>query len=381
MRGLYAVTVTALLIASFFALGRATSSPASAKPAGDSGARAVTPRGPLARDELSVIETFEASSPSVVFIDTVSEVMRRDFFNRRFTQRYAGSGSGFVWDTDGHVVTNHHVIDGATFITVTLADGSTYEATLVGQAEDEDLAVLHIDAPISALSPIPIGTSHDLRVGQRVLAIGNPFGLDQTLTVGTLSALGRTIESHSGEAIYDVLQTDAAINPGNSGGPLLDSAGRLIGVNTAIRSASRSSAGIGFAVPVDRVNTIVPQLIEGRMGPLPSIGFSVIAPSYAQRWGVSRGVLVGDIAPGSGADKAGVRPTSVSRMREVSMGDVLVAIGSERIDDTADFVRVLGRYAPGDRVSLGFLRDGKRVSVEVDLDEPPRQRSRPTAGN
>ncbi|GAB4553993.1 MAG: trypsin-like peptidase domain-containing protein [Phycisphaerales bacterium] len=365
---------TPILLISAFLAGHALTVGAQARSDDDRRARAVTPRPPLSSDELSVIETYEAAAPCVVFIDTVSEVTRRDFFNRRFTQRYEGSGSGFVWDRDGHVVTNHHVVDGATFITVTLASGQTYEAQVVGQAADEDLAVLKIDAPAGELVPIPIGTSHDLRVGQRVLAIGNPFGLDQTLTVGFLSAVGRTIESRSGDTIYDVLQTDAAINPGNSGGPLLDSAGRLIGVNTAIRSATRSSAGIGFAVPVDRVNTIVPQLIAGRMGPLPSIGFSIIAPSYAQRWGVERGVLIGEVRDGTPASRAGLRSTSVDRMRRVTLGDVLIGLGGERVDDSADLLRVLGAFNPGDRVELEILRDDQRLSVEIELDEPVRRR-------
>ena len=375
MRGTTAALLTAAALLAAFAAGHSFSSSASAQSGTTANSpRAITPRGPLHTEERSVIETFEATSPSVVFIDTVSEIRRRGFMNRTYTQRLEGTGSGFVWDGDGHIVTNHHVIDNASFITVTLASGETYEAKLVGQAEDEDLAVLRIEAPSDVLVPVAIGTSDDLRVGQRVLAIGNPYGLDQTLTVGTLSALGRTIESKRGDTIYDVIQTDAAINPGNSGGPLLDSAGRLIGVNTAIRSASGASAGIGFAVPVDRVNTIVPQLIEGRMGPLPSVGFTVYSSNYAKQRGVNRGVVVAEVFEGSGAERAGVRPSRFTRMRKDVFGDIVIGIAGERIDDLSDMVRALGSLKPGEQVPLTVLRDGETRTLNLKLDKPLKRR-------
>lgn len=219
--------------------------------------REVTPRRDLFEDEKLMIDVFNRCSPSAVHITTVGRPSKR---NPRQIPR--GTGSGFVWDREGRVVTNYHVIQGATSAQVTLADGSDWQARLVGGFPDKDLAVLVIDAPRDRLHPVPIGTSHDLQVGQKVFAIGNPFGLDQTLTTGVISALGREIESVTDQTITGVIQTDAAINPGNSGGLLLDSAGRLIGVNTAIASPSGASAGIGFAIPVDEVNRVVPQIIH-----------------------------------------------------------------------------------------------------------------------
>lgn len=225
--------------------------------------REVMLRGDLFEDEKRTIDLFKRSSPSAVHITTVGRPSSR---NPR--QIPHGTGSGFIWDREGRVVTNYHVIRGAASAQVTLSDGSDWQARLVGGFPDKDLAVLVIDAPRDRLRPIPIGTSHDLQVGQKVFAIGNPFGLDRTLTTGIISALGREIESVTDQTIRDVIQTDAAINPGNSGGPLLDSAGRLIGVNTAIQSPSGASAGIGFAIPVDEVNRVVPQLIQqGKAAP------------------------------------------------------------------------------------------------------------------
>lgn len=225
--------------------------------------REVMLRGDLFEDEKRTIDLFKRSSPSAVHITTVGRPSSR---NPR--QIPHGTGSGFIWDREGRVVTNYHVIRGAASAQVTLSDGSDWQARLVGGFPDKDLAVLVIDAPRDRLRPIPIGTSHDLQVWQKVFAIGNPFGLDRTLTTGIISALGREIESVTDQTIRDVIQTDAAINPGNSGGPLLDSAGRLIGVNTAIQSPSGASAGIGFAIPVDEVNRVVPQLIQqGKAAP------------------------------------------------------------------------------------------------------------------
>ncbi len=360
-----------------FMLGRSTTLFASAEASsGASGTtapmpREVTPRGPLAADERSVVETFERAAPSVVYINTRSLVRQRDpFWMRTYEREVEGTGSGFVWDSAGHIVTNHHVIAGASEATVTLASGESFTAALVGHAEDEDLAVLKIEAPPGLLTPVPVGTSEDLRVGQRVLAIGNPFGLDQTLTVGHLSALGRTITSRGGFTIYDVLQSDAAINPGNSGGPLLDSAGRLIGVNTAIRSSVNSSAGIGFAVPVDRVNTIVPWLIEKGTQRPPSIGYVPVAPSVARRLGVDRGVLVEGVFRESAAHKAGLLGTTASRRRGVQLGDIIVALDGTPVDDQMDLRRLLWAYEPADEVTLTLVRAGEEIEVTLALDPP-----------
>jgi S1-C subfamily serine protease len=221
--------------------------------------RAVTTRGPLADDEQSTIELFRTVAPSVVHVTNLT--VGRDRYSRDVYTVPRGTGTGFIWDEEGHIVTNFHVIDGASVVRVVLADGSRYDSKRVWGYPDQDLAVIQIDAPKGKLRPIALGTSHDLQVGQRTIAIGNPFGLDHSLTTGVVSALNRQIESVSGRPIRGVIQTSAAINPGNSGGPLLDSAGRLIGVNSAIVSPSGASAGIGFAIPVDEVNRLVPQLI------------------------------------------------------------------------------------------------------------------------
>jgi S1-C subfamily serine protease len=228
--------------------------------------RAVTARGALADDEQATIELFKAVSPSVVHVTNLG-VERVPFsLNAQVVPR--GTGTGFIWDENGFIVTNYHVVDGASAVRVILSDHSSYESTRIWGYPDKDLAVIRIDAPKAKLKPIAVGTSQDLQVGQKTLAIGNPFGLDQTLTTGIVSALGREIESASGRPIQGVIQTSAAINPGNSGGPLLDSAGRLIGVNTAILSPSGTFAGIGFAIPVDEVNRLVPQLIAyGKVAP------------------------------------------------------------------------------------------------------------------
>ena len=369
MRWIAALIAGGALLTGAFAFGH-LSAAQNEKP----GERSETPRAPLAGDELELVDTFERVGDSVVFIDTVSEVTRRDIFNRPVRQRFEGSGSGIVRDRDGHIVTNHHVIETATTINVTFATGETYPATLVGAAPDEDLAVIRVEAPDQALNPVPVGTSGDLRVGQRVLAIGSPFGLDQTLTVGHLSALGRSFEARSGHTIYDVLQTDAAINPGNSGGALLDSAGRLIGVNTAIRSASRSSAGIGFAVPVDRVRSIVPLLIQERMRSWPWIGFAPVATRTARQLGVDRGILILDVIEGFGAKDAGLRPTErTSNGRVITLGDVVVAIEGQRIDDMPDLQRVLSGYGAGETVRVTVEREGERRTFEVVLRQPRRE--------
>jgi S1-C subfamily serine protease len=224
--------------------------------------RAVTGRGPLFPEEQAVSDRFKEASPSVVYITTL--VYQRDWFSANQQGTPRGTGSGFVWDREGHIVTNYHLIEDAHLLEVTLADRSSHKARVVGAAPEEDLAVLQLHPVPGGLRPIPVGRSADLQVGQTVLAIGNPFGLDQTLTLGVVSALEREIQGLPRRRIRGVIQTDAAINPGNSGGPLLDSAGRLIGVNTAIQSQSGSFTGIGFAVPVDAVNRVVPRIIAGR---------------------------------------------------------------------------------------------------------------------
>ncbi|MBK9016673.1 MAG: trypsin-like peptidase domain-containing protein [Saprospiraceae bacterium] len=319
----------------------------------------------LNEDEKATIRLFESSAPSVAFITTSQ--LRQDYWTRNVMEIPQGSGSGFVWDKDGHVITNYHVIQGADKAQVTLADRTTWDATLVGASPEKDLAVLKIDAPKSALRPIPVGSSDNLLVGQSVLAIGNPFGLDQTLTTGIISALGREIKSVSGIPIRDVIQSDAAINPGNSGGPLLNSSGELIAVNTAIYSPSGASAGIGFSIPVDVVKWAVPDLIQFGKINRPSLGIELANAQTVQRLGL-RGALITHVAEGSAAERAGLQPTYRDRSGRIRFGDAIVAINGEKVESGNDLILILEKYKAGDNVKVKVLRDEKEQEVQVRLD-------------
>ena len=324
----------------------------------------ITPRGELAEDEKSTIALFRAASPSVVHITTLAT--RQDWFTLDSFQVPEGTGSGFIWDEDGHVVTNFHVIRGAAAAKVTLNDHSSWDARLAGLYADKDLAVLTITAPKEKLRPMLVGSSSDLQVGQKVFAIGNPFGLDQTLTTGIVSALGREIRSVTDRPIRDVIQTDAAINPGNSGGPLLDSAGRLIGVNTAIYSPSGVSAGIGFAIPVDEVRRIVPQLIRYGKVIRPGLGAQVAPDQVARRLGLE-GVLILNVQPGGPAAKAGLHPTLRDRFGRIKLGDIILAVGSHSTKSVNDYLDALEEHQVGQTVPLTVLRDGRREQATVTL--------------
>jgi S1-C subfamily serine protease len=328
-------------------------------------ARPVTARGELFSDEKSTISLFKQASPSVVHITAIT--VQRDFFSLNLYQIPEGTGSGFVWDTNGNIITNFHVIQNADAAQVMLADQSAWKARRVGAAPDKDLAVLRIDAPANRLKAIPLGTSKDLQVGQRVFAIGNPFGLDQSLTTGVISALGREIESVTRRPIQGVIQTDAAINPGNSGGPLLDSAGRLIGVNTAIYSPSGGSAGIGFAIPADSVNRIVPELIRYGKIIRPGLGIQIAEEQIAERLGVP-GVLVVDVVAGSAAAKAGIRPTRREASGSVRLGDVITAVDGRKTESPNELFLALEKYRVGDAVNVTLLRDGKTVQTKITLE-------------
>ena len=332
--------------------------------ASDAVPRAVTPRGDLAADENATIALFRQASPSVVYLTSLA--LKRDIFSLNLFEIPHGAGSGFVWDQDGHIITNFHVIQDASGARVTLADHSVWDAQLVGTAPDQDLAVLYINAPKHRLKPLAIGTSGDLQVGQKVFAIGNPFGLDQTLTTGIISALGREINAVTGRTISGVIQTDAAINPGNSGGPLLDSAGRLIGVNTAIYSPSGASTGIGFAVPVDTVNRIVPQLISHGRVIRPGLGVRIADDATARRLGL-QGVLIIQTEKGSAAETAGLRGTARDSAGRLVLGDVIVNINADSITASGDLLTVLEKYAVGTAVTVTVLREGSRVTVPVTL--------------
>jgi S1-C subfamily serine protease len=344
-----------------------SSRPPEAEPAAQ--ARPVAERADLDPEERHTIALFKDAQRSVAFITT--RVEQVDFWTRNVMEVPSGSGSGFVWDDIGHVVTNFHVVQDADSAKVTLGDGE-FEATIVGAARDQDLAVLKIAAPREKLVPIRVGTSADLQVGQKVFAIGNPFGLDFTLTNGIVSALGRTIQTVSNATIFDVIQTDAAINPGNSGGPLLDSSGRLIGVNTAIYSPSGASAGIGFAVPVDTVSRIVPELIAHGRVIRPVLGVNLddrLSAYVTRRLGVE-GALVRDVYRGTGAAEAGLEGTTVDRKGTVVPGDVVQEIDGKPVKSVSDLLGRLGSYRPGDTVTLTAWREGKTRKLRVRLQAP-----------
>ena len=332
-------------------------------------ARVITERGDFMSDEQNTIGIFQRTSPSVVFIST-SETRINPWY-RTATDTPSGTGSGFIWDNQGHVVTNYHVIKNSSLATVRLSDQRTYNATLVGASPRHDLAVLKINIPIDRPAPVPIGRSKDLLVGQKVYAIGNPFGLDYTLTTGIISALGRSIDSEAGGTIENLIQTDAAINPGNSGGPLMDSAGRLIGINTAIFSPSGSSSGIGFAIPVDNVNRVIPELITTGRYTRPVIGIQMDERynlAIKRRFNID-GVIVLGVTPGSGAQRAGLVSLN-QRAGSGILGDIIQQINGRTVNTVDDFLDILDEYNAGDTVELTILRDSAIVNVKVPLTSP-----------
>jgi len=329
--------------------------------------RIVQARGNLAEDEKSTIELFENSRDSVVFITTRQRVM--DVWTRNIFSVPSGTGSGFIWDDNGHIITNLHVIKGASEATVRLADGRDYKASLVGASPAHDIAVLKIGIGFQRPAPVPLGSSHDLKVGQKVFAIGNPFGLDWTLTTGIVSALDRSLPSGDGRIIENLIQTDAAINPGNSGGPLLDSAGRLIGINTAIYSPSGASAGIGFSVPVDTVNRVVPQIISRGKYIRPAMGITVdgkLNDRLTKRLKVT-GVIILSINPGSAADSAGLKGATITPEGNIIANDIIVALENKPIDSVDKLLARIDGFKVGDTIKITVLRKGEEVEVSVTL--------------
>ena len=323
------------------------------------------PDDKLGADEQSTIDVFSKFSRSVVHITSLQT--RRDRMTLDLAEIPQGTGSGFVWDQDGHIVTNFHVVQLGDRAAVTLNDNTTYPATIIGTAPDKDIAVLHIDAPPQKLLPLPLGQSATLRVGQKVLAIGNPFGLDQTLTTGVVSGLGREIQSVTKHSIFDVIQTDASINPGNSGGPLLDSSGRLIGINTAIYSPSGANAGIGFAVPVDTVNSIVPQLLKYGKIKRPGLGIAPFPDQLALQNNID-GVVIARVIAGGAADRAGLVGFAQDE-DGIQLGDVIVKIDGAEIHRSSDLFRVLDRHDVGDQVDVTVTNRGHRRTVKVTLQD------------
>ncbi len=322
-------------------------------------------RRELAEEEAATIALFKASAPSVVHITT--HLVQRDFFSLNVEEIPRGTGTGFVWDKAGHIVTNFHVIQDADIAYVAFGDQDSSSARLVGAAPDKDLAVLKIEADPAKLHPLPLGSSSDLEVGLKALAIGNPFGLDQTLTTGIISALGREIESTTGLPIKDVIQTDAAINPGNSGGPLLDSSGKLIGVNTAIFSPSGAYAGIGFAIPVDVVKWVVPELIQHGKIIRPGLAVGFASDRLIAQLQIP-GLLILDVKRGSKAASANLRPTRRTRSGEIILGDIIVAVDEVPVGNNKDLILTLEKYKVGDQVILSIWRDGAEAKVAVELE-------------
>lgn len=323
-------------------------------------------------DEENNIAVFKQTSPSVV--NVTNSRLVRSFRSLNPQEVPQGNGTGFIWSKEGYVVTNYHVVQQADRVSVTLQDGTTYDARPVGLDAGKDLAVLKIDAPAEDLIPVQPGDSSLLEVGRKVIAIGNPFGLDTTMTVGVVSALGREIDSVSRRKIRDVIQTDAAINPGNSGGPLLNSLGQLVGVNTAIYSPSGGSSGIGFAIPVNTVKDVVPQLIEHGRVLTPILGIRNIPQPdyYRQMWGIE-GVIVLDVVEGTDPASQGMQGIRPNQRGRIILGDVIVEIEGQAIRNEDDYATVLEQKKPGDKVAVVTRRNNQLLRYEIELQPAPGQ--------
>ena len=305
----------------------------------------------LLENEKNTISIYNRAAASVVFI-TNKVTLLGSYLSSQGQEVHQGSGSGFVWDKTGHIITNYHVIRGASKVFVKMIDGSNFSASVVGIEPDKDIAVLRIEAPEKKLRPLRLGSSRGLKVGQKVLAIGNPFGFDITLTTGVVSALGRKIKAVTGEPIENVVQTDAAINPGNSGGPLLDSRGEVIGINTAIVSPSGAYAGIGFAVPADTVARVVPQIIKHGKVRTPGLGVRITHMQSV------RGLIIVDVLPGNAADRAKLIGIQRDRAGREYFGDVIVSVNGEAVETTEDLHSALDKHKVGDTVEIGHTRGG-----------------------
>ncbi|MDP6979802.1 MAG: trypsin-like peptidase domain-containing protein [Myxococcota bacterium] len=344
----------------------ACSEPSNGEPRGTASVTAPPSPAALLENERNTIDVFRNTSSSVVFVTSLQ--VERDFFGFSRRQVEAGTGSGFVWDDQRHIVTNFHVVRGSEAFSVNFANGDTFDARLIGFDPYKDLAVLALDSGVTPPRPLAHGSSRDLVVGQKVLAIGNPFGLDHTLTTGVISALGREMQSLGGTTIEDVIQTDASINPGNSGGPLLDSSGRVIGVNTSIISNTGQSAGIGFAVPIDTVKRVVPQLIEhGRVRRV-GIGVSILSDRQAASWGIE-GVIVSEPVRGGPAERAGLQPLRLDRRRRVYSMDVIIGVDDVRVRNFDDLYRAFDDRQSGERVKIHVDRGGSVEIFDMMLQE------------
>ena len=318
----------------------------------------------LTEDERNTIDVVKRSTGSVVFVTNIQRV-RGSFFSQERVER--GTGSGFLWDDKGHIVTNSHVVEGGEAFTVTLANQKNYQARLVGQEPNKDIAVLRIVDVGDEIKPVRVGSSSNLLVGQKVIAIGNPFGFDQTVTTGIISSVGRKIQGFGGVTIRDMVQTDASINPGNSGGPLLNSDGELIGMNTLIYSSTGTSSGIGFAVPVNTIKRIVPQLIQYGKVIRPGLGVTIISDQVARRSGVRKGVIVREATRGGNAYRAGIRGLVRDEYGRIYIQDVIIGIDDFEVKSYDDLYNALDRYKIGDIVTVTLERNDKKRQVKVKL--------------
>jgi S1-C subfamily serine protease len=321
----------------------------------------------LLSEEKNTIAVFQKASPRVAFIHRLTTVV--DPFHQSFEVKESGSGSGILWDNKGHVITNFHVIRGADKFSVTL-NGITADATVIGYEPRKDIAVLEIRQKklldkIINIGPMEIAPTSALQVGQKALAIGNPFGFDQSLTVGVISALGRQVPGVGGVKIHDMIQTDASINPGNSGGPLLDSNGRLIGMNTAIFSESGNSAGVGFAVPATEIEHIVKQIIQNGRVKLAGLGIQPVAPSIANHFGINKGILVADVMPGTPAQQAGIIATHRDGIGRIILGDIIIALNGHPVKNYDELYHLLSHIEIGTVVELTVVRHGSPISLKI----------------
>jgi len=332
----------------------------------------------ITEDEKNNIGVYEKVADGVV--NVTSTAVQMDFFFNAFPTQ--GSGSGSIIDAKGHILTNHHVVANAQKLEVTLADGSKWPAKLVGADPDSDLAVIQIDAPKEKLKTIPMGNSKNLKIGQKVLAIGNPFGLQRTLTTGIVSSLGRTIRSDVGTLIEDVIQTDAAINPGNSGGPLLNSDGEIVGINSAILSPSGGNVGIGFAVPVNTAKRVIPELLSKGYVTYPWIGATIqsLIPEIAKylKLKIERGAMIAEVVKGGPAEKAGLKggneKIQVGNMIAMVGGDIVVKVDQRDVKTNDELIRYIREKKPGDTILLNVFRKGDFVDVKLTLGERPRKK-------
>lgn len=330
-------------------------------------ANAFNEKQAMLESEKNSIQIFDQSVKSVVFISNIQKV-RRGFFDLEEAEIPAGAGSGYVWDSQGHIVTNYHVVDGGSkFLVSFQKDKTQYEAKLVGGSPNKDIAVLKLKKLPKSLTPILRGESKSLKVGQKAIAIGNPFGLDHTMTAGVVSALNRKIKGFGGVSIRGMIQTDASVNPGNSGGPLLNSQGEVIGMNTMIFSQSGSSAGIGFAVPIDTIKRIVPQLIKHGKVIRPGLGIVLLPDHMKTRFGIQEGIVIASVSESSAAAKAGLEGLSQDRYGRVYIGDIILEIDGVKLNSFDDIYQVLDNHKAGDKVKVKYLRDKKVKTTTITL--------------